>query len=131
MRPIRRCSVIARKSCARSWLDVTHENDRKTNWALYRDFLGQKQKQVQVEKRYRRKDGQVLWVSNNISLLPSADGTPAFIMALVEDITERKRLQARLELERGRLRLLLEVNNCGGLQHRVEAAVCGHHHEPA
>ena len=32
-------------------------------------------------------------------------------MALVQDITERKRLQDRLELERGHLRLLLEVNN--------------------
>jgi len=32
-------------------------------------------------------------------------------MALVEDITERKRLQSRLEHERERLHLLLEINN--------------------
>ena len=96
---------------ALSWLDVTHEDDRKTNWALYRDFLGKKQQQLQIEKRYRRKDAQILWVSNDISRVPGGEGTPGFIMALVEDITERKRLQDRLELERGHLRLLLEVNN--------------------
>ena len=96
---------------ALSWLDVTHEDDRKTNWALYSDFLGKKQQQLQIEKRYRRKDAQILWVSNDISRVPGGEGSPGFIMALVEDITERKRLQDRLELERGHLRLLLEVNN--------------------
>ena len=96
---------------ALSWLDVTHEDDRKTNWALYRDFLETKQQQLLIEKRYRRRDAQILWVSNDISRVPGGEGTPDFIMALVEDITERKRLQDRLELERGHLRLLLEVNN--------------------
>lgn len=96
---------------ARTWLDVTHEDDRKANWALYRDFVEKKQQQFQIEKRYRRKDGQILWASNNISLVPGAEGTPGFIMALVEDITERKRLQGQLEREHDRLRLLLDLTN--------------------
>jgi formate hydrogenlyase transcriptional activator len=96
---------------ARSWLDVTHEDDRKANWALYRDFLGKKRQQSQIEKRYRRKDGQILWVSNNISWVPGGEGTPGFIMALVEDISERKRLQGQLEQEHDRLRLLLNLTN--------------------
>ena len=96
---------------ARSWLDVTHEEDRETNWALFMDFLRKKPQQLQIEKRYRRKDGEILWVNNNISLVPGADGAPGFIMALVEDITERKRLQGELQRERDHLRLLLEVNN--------------------
>jgi PAS domain S-box-containing protein len=96
---------------ARSWLDVTHEDDRKANWALYRDFLGKKRQQSQIEKRYRRKDGQILWVSNNISRVPGGEGTPGFIMALVEDISERKRLRGQLEQEHDRLRLLLNLTN--------------------
>jgi len=96
---------------ARSWLDVTHEDDRKTNWALFMDVLGKKRQEFQIEKRYRRKDGQILWVSNNVSLVLGADGTPGSTLALVEDITERKRLQGQLDLERDHLRLLLEVNN--------------------
>ncbi|MGH8659680.1 MAG: PAS domain S-box protein, partial [Gammaproteobacteria bacterium] len=96
---------------ARSWLDVTHEDDRESNWALCTDFLEENRQQVQIEKRYRRKDGQILWVSNSISRVPGGEGTPGFIMALVEDITERKRLQGQLDLERDHLRLLLEVNN--------------------
>ncbi|MGH8653737.1 MAG: PAS domain S-box protein [Gammaproteobacteria bacterium] len=96
---------------ARSWLDVTHEDDRESNWALCTDFLEENRQQVQIEKRYRRKDGQILWVSNNISRVPGGEDTPGFILALVEDITERKRLQGQLDLERDHLRLLLEVNN--------------------
>ncbi len=37
----------------RSWLDVTHEDDRKSNWALFRDFLEKERQQFQLEKRYR------------------------------------------------------------------------------
>ncbi|MGH8470810.1 MAG: PAS domain S-box protein, partial [Gammaproteobacteria bacterium] len=96
---------------ARSWVDVTHEDDRKTNWALSMDFLGKKRQQFQHEKRYLRKDGQILWVRNDISRVPGGEGTPGFTLALVEDITERKRLQGQLDLERDHLRLLLEVNN--------------------
>jgi len=96
---------------ARSWLDVTHEDDRKTNWALSMDFLGKKRQQFQHEKRYLRKDGQILWVRNDISRVPGGEGTPGFTLALAEDITERKRLQGQLDLERDHLRLLLEVNN--------------------
>jgi len=43
-----------------SWLDVTHEDDRQKNWALFMDFLEKKPQQIQIEKRYRRKDGQIL-----------------------------------------------------------------------
>ena len=96
---------------ARSWLDVTHEDDRKTNWALSMDFLVKKRQQFQIEKRYLRKDGQILWVRNDISRVPGGEGTPGFTLTLVEDITERKRLQGQLDLERDHLRLLLEVNN--------------------
>ena len=96
---------------ARSWLDVTHEDDRKTDWALSMDFLVRKRQQFQIEKRYLRKDGQILWVRNDISRVPGGEGTPGFTLALVEDITERKRLQGQLDLERDHLRLLLEVNN--------------------
>ncbi len=46
-----------------------------------------------------------------MSLVPTSEGTPTFIMTLVEDITERKQLQGQLEREHDRLGLLLELTN--------------------
>src|SRR6266550_4747623 len=52
------------------FLDVTHEDHREANWALITELLEGKRRQFQIEKKYRRKDGSSIWVSNNVSLVP-------------------------------------------------------------
>ena len=79
-----------------NFLDVTHEDYREANWALITELLEGKRRQFQIEKKYRRKDGGLIWVSNNVSLVPGSERVPRFIMALSEDITERKRSEQAL-----------------------------------
>lgn len=43
-----------------------------------------------LEKRYLHKDGSLVWASLTASLLRQADGTPAYLIGVIEDITERK-----------------------------------------
>ena len=76
---------------ALSFLDITHADYREANWALAGEMLEGKRQQFQIEKQYRRKDGSLFWVSNNVSLVPGTETMPRFIMALSEDIMERKR----------------------------------------
>src|SRR5205809_4525578 len=78
------------------FLDLTHEDYREANWALITELLEGKRRQFQIEKKYLRKDGSSVWVSNNVSLVPGAERVPRFIMALSEDITERKRAEQAL-----------------------------------
>jgi PAS domain S-box-containing protein len=78
------------------FLDVTHEDYREPNWALITELLEGKRQQFQIEKKYLRKDGSSIWVSNNVSLVPGTERVPRFIMALSEDITERKRAEQAL-----------------------------------
>src|SRR5678816_2388137 len=91
-----------------SFLDITHEDHREANWALVTELLEGKRDQFQIEKQYRRKDGSLVWVSNNVSLVPGTDGTPRFMMALSEDITERKRVEEDLLKSEERVRLILD-----------------------
>jgi PAS domain S-box-containing protein len=80
--------------------DLTHEDYREANWALITELVEGKRRQFQIEKKYRRKDGSLIWVSNNVSLVPGTERVPRFIMALTEDITERKHAeQARRRSE--------------------------------
>src|ERR1700733_5259984 len=79
-----------------NFLDLTHEDYRQANWALITELVEGKRLQFQIEKQYRRKDGSLIWVSNNVSLVPGTEMVPRFIMALSEDITERKRGEAQL-----------------------------------
>src|SRR6267378_1800327 len=79
-----------------SFPDLTHEDYRQANWALVTELLEGKRRQFQIEKEYRRKDGSLIWVSNNVSLVPGTARVPRFIMALSEDITQRKRAEEAL-----------------------------------
>jgi PAS domain S-box-containing protein len=80
-----------------SFLDLTHEDYRQANWALITELVEGKRRQFQIEKKYRRKDGSLIWVSNNVSLVPGSERVPRFIMALSEDIAQRKHAEEALQ----------------------------------
>jgi len=79
------------------FLDVTHQDYREANWALVTELLEEKRQQFQIEKKYLRKDGSSIWVRNNVSLVLGTERVPRFIMALSEDITQRKRAEEALQ----------------------------------
>src|SRR5689334_14274853 len=101
-----------------SFLEITHEEYHEANRALATELLEGKREQFQIEKQYRRKDGSLIWVSNNVSLLPGTERTPRLMLALSEDITERKHAKEALQKSEEALRKseqrkhsLLEINN--------------------
>jgi diguanylate cyclase (GGDEF)-like protein/PAS domain S-box-containing protein len=81
----------------RSVKEISHPEDRDVTderRALMRDGkLGS----VQLEKRYLRKDGRVVWVNLSVALVPNAKGEPQHEIAVMEDITERKEREATLQ----------------------------------
>ena len=93
---------------ALSFLDVTHADYHEANRALAAELLEGKRQQFQIEKQYRRKDGSLIWVRNNVSLVPGTETTPRFIMALSEDITEQKRAEEALHRSEEQVRLILD-----------------------
>ena len=93
---------------ALSFLDFTHEDYVEGCEALARELVEGKRNQFQIEKQYRRKDGTPIWVRDNISLVPGTESIPRFIMALSEDITERKRAEDALQQSEERIRLILD-----------------------
>jgi formate hydrogenlyase transcriptional activator len=93
---------------ALSFLELTHPDYREANWTLAAELLEGKRQQFQIEKQYRRKDGSSVWVSNNVSLVPGTETMPRFIMALSEDITERKRVEEALHKSEERVRVILD-----------------------
>jgi formate hydrogenlyase transcriptional activator len=94
-----------------SFVELTHEDYREANLALASELLEGKRDQFQIEKQYYRKDGSLIWVRNNVSLVPGTESTPRFMMALSEDITERKQAEEALRKSEQRQSSLLEINN--------------------
>jgi PAS domain S-box-containing protein len=101
------------------FLDVTHEDYREANWALITELLEGNRRQFQIEKKYLRKDGSSIWVSNNVSLVPGTERAPRFIMALAEDITQRKRAEEALQRSEGYLAEAQKLTHTGSWAVRV------------
>jgi PAS domain S-box-containing protein len=102
-----------------TFLDLTHEDYRESNWRLVMELLEGKRRQFQIEKQYRRKDGRLIWVSNNVSLVPGTERVPRFIMALTEDITERKRAEEKLQTSEADLLEAQQLAHIGSWKHDI------------
>jgi two-component system, cell cycle sensor histidine kinase and response regulator CckA len=62
-----------------------------------------------VDKRYVRKDSRVVWGRLTVSLLRASDGAPQFVLAMVEDSTERRLAEEALLSSEARYRRVVEM----------------------
>ncbi|MEV6206723.1 EAL domain-containing protein [Kitasatospora sp. NPDC051914] len=76
--------------------DLVHPEDTPGVWEAYGDLISGKREYFQVDKPYYRHDGEVVWTHLTVSLIRDADGVPKYQVAMLEDITDRYRLQERL-----------------------------------
>lgn len=113
----------------RTFIEITEPRFRSQNSALTAELLQGERDQFNIEKQYQCKDGRLVWVRNNVSLLPGADGAPRGIMAIVEDITSRKATEESLRLTQARLARAAEVATAAELSvsiaHEVNQPLSG------
>jgi PAS domain S-box-containing protein len=79
-----------------TFVDVTYEDDREANLELVRELVEGTRRHFEIEKRYRRKDGTLVWGRNNVALVPALGATEPCWFGIVEDITEHKRVEGEL-----------------------------------
>lgn len=85
-------------------VDFSPAEDAEKDWALFRRLQAGSINHYSLDKRYFRRDGSLVWGHLSISLLRGSDSTSPMVLAMVEDITEKKTaeeglLQAQRDLE--------------------------------
>jgi two-component system, sensor histidine kinase and response regulator len=93
------CDIIgyAREELiGKPFLDLTHPDDSLVERDMYAALLRGEVPSYSLEKRYIRKDGSLIWIDMNVSLQCDAAGRPIYGIAILQDISERKRLEAEL-----------------------------------
>ncbi|TXI04255.1 MAG: PAS domain S-box protein [Rhizobium sp.] len=76
--------------------DITYPDDLRENTRLFEQMMATGES-FEIEKRYVRKDGSLVWVANSVSGLRDGSGRIQRVAGVVIDINERKRAQ---EVER-------------------------------
>src|SRR3981081_4452074 len=85
-------------------LEVSHEEDRAASKAILAESVEGQRRDYRIEKRYRRKDGNVIWADLSATLVPATGNTRAFFAVVVVDISERKRAEEELHQKEVSLR---------------------------
>ena len=70
--------------------DITHPDTLADNLASVQSLIKGELPAFRTEKRYLRKDGSFLWASLTVSLVRDAAGNPAYLIAVVQDISQHK-----------------------------------------
>jgi PAS domain S-box-containing protein len=80
----------------KTFQDITHPDDLAASLALFAALMRGEAHALAHETRYLRQDGSPVWVELFNSLQRDAAGQPAYAIAVIQDISERKRLDAEL-----------------------------------
>lgn len=64
----------------------------------------------ELEKRYYRKDGQVLWTILNMALVKNEQGKPLYYISQIQEITQRKQAEIELKESEERLRAIFNAS---------------------
>jgi len=104
--------------------DITHPNDLGADLDRVTALLAGEADTYAMEKRYVRRDGSTVWSNLTVSLVRDAEtDAPLYFISIIEDITDRKRLEAeRLALLESERRALAE---CEQVTRRLERSEAG------
>ena len=75
---------------------LTHPDDLEPDRTIYLRMMRGEIDHYTIEKRYLHKDGHVIWASLYRALQRDEEGQPLYSMAIVIDITERKKTEEDL-----------------------------------
>ena len=88
--------------------DITHPDDLGEDLDQLRRLLAGEIETYSMEKRYFRKDGSVVWINLTVSLVRGASGEPAYLIAVIEDVSRRRRAEGALRASETRFRTVIE-----------------------
>lgn len=78
--------------------DITHPDDLPKDLALYGAMLRGEIPRYELPKRYIRKDGAIVDILLSVSMLRDDRGEPRLFIVQIQDLREKKRLEAQLAL---------------------------------
>ena len=93
------CRFLGRDRAAllgRGYREITHPDDPGQDPEPKRALLAGEIAQFTFEQRYVRADGSTLWGSLTASLVRDKTGAPAYFIAVIEDISARRRAEDAL-----------------------------------
>ncbi|MDD2667602.1 PAS domain S-box protein [Zoogloea sp.] len=96
-----------------SWPALTYPEDLAPDLAQFNRMLAGEINSYAMDKRFIHKDGHLVYTRLAVSHVRKPDGSPDYVVAMVEDISERKHSELALENSEKQLRFVLQGSELG------------------
>jgi diguanylate cyclase (GGDEF)-like protein/PAS domain S-box-containing protein len=90
-----------------SWAEITHPEDLEVDVAEFNRVLAGEIEGYSMDKRFIRKDGEVIFANISANCIRRDDGSIDHFVAFVQDITDRKATEIKLQQLNTKLELLV------------------------
>jgi PAS domain S-box-containing protein len=108
----RLCEILGysrEELCQKTWAELTHPDDLEPNLQLFNPLLAGEIERFTLNKRYVKKDGNIVHATIHSRAFRKDDGTMDHIVTLIEDITARKQAEEALRISEEKYRGVAEA----------------------
>jgi PAS domain S-box-containing protein len=103
--------------------DVTHPDDLLQELAETQKIFDGQSDFYSIEGRYAHASGSWVWVNRSVSAVRDRDGKVEYLIAIIQDISERKQAEQRLWASQQRLALAETAGRSGTLEWNIKTGV--------
>ncbi|WP_420263753.1 PAS domain S-box protein [Candidatus Magnetominusculus dajiuhuensis] len=96
-----------------TWAEITHPDDIEPDVTQFNRVLAGEINGYNLEKRFIHKDGAIIHTMLFVNCKRRADGSVDYCIAMIEDITENKRMEEELRAERDKLKSIMDTMEDG------------------
>jgi PAS domain S-box-containing protein len=80
----------------RTFQSMTYPEDLPLGLEQMQEMFAGKRRSMQIEKRYIRKDGEIVWANLSVACVRNPEGEVEYMISVIEDITEKRRMRRAL-----------------------------------
>lgn len=80
-----------------SFSDITFPEDLEESRTIFGELFAGSRSVASVEKRYVRKDGEVIWIELTAAMMVDGEGKPHRALAMADDVSERRHMSQQLQ----------------------------------
>jgi PAS domain S-box-containing protein len=91
-----------------TWKEMTHPEDIAADEMQFNRLISGEIEQYNLDKRFIRKDKSVIWTNLSVGCVRKTDGSVDYIIALIVDITDRKKIEKELSDQNLLMKAILE-----------------------
>lgn len=89
-------------------VESTHPGDVSKSTELFDKLISGQRASYKAERRYIRKNGEVFWAHVTMSTVSGLDGKPRYLVGMVIDIDEQKKMQEQIRESEARFRAMFD-----------------------